>query len=125
MVSSWRSRYSPLLLGDPNPNSYSSDGRYLLYSVFNATNRDVGVLPLGGDRKPFLFAHSTFNETQAQFSPDGKWVAYVSDESGAPEIYMQAFPAGGEKRECRPRAAPSHDGGEMVERSITFPLVAT
>ncbi|MDQ3174094.1 MAG: hypothetical protein M3Q91_10365 [Acidobacteriota bacterium] len=42
---------------------------------------------------PFL--RTEFNERQAQFSPDGKWIVYTSDESGAPEVYAQTYPASG------------------------------
>src|SRR5688572_10570675 len=55
---------------------------------------DVGVddvLPLVGERKPIPFLQTQFSETQAQFSPDGRWVAYASDESGQPEVYVQSF----------------------------------
>ena len=47
-----------------------------------------------GDRKPFPFLQTEFNETQAQLSPDGRWVAYNSDESGKSEVYVRPFPAG-------------------------------
>jgi serine/threonine protein kinase len=50
-----------------------------------------------GDRKPFPFLHSEFNERQGQFSPDGKWIAYSSDESTKFEVYVQPFPATGAK----------------------------
>ena len=81
-----------------NPNSHSPDGRYLVYTILNSeTNWNIGVLPLFGDRKPFLFLQSTSNEVHGQVSPDGKWVAYESDESGTVEIYIQSFPAAGQK----------------------------
>ena len=47
-----------------------------------------GSLATHGDRKPVPFRRTRFNETQGQFSPDGRWVAYVSDESGRQEIYV-------------------------------------
>lgn len=50
------------------------------------TKSDLWVVPLDGDRKPTVYVNSEFNETQGQFSPDGYWIAYVSDESGHPEI---------------------------------------
>jgi hypothetical protein len=53
------------------------------------------VLPLTGDRKPFPFLKTPFDEQQGVFSPDGKWVAYQSDESGHFEIYVRPFPAPG------------------------------
>src|SRR5262249_14281473 len=61
------------------------------------TKLDLWILPMSGDHKPFPFLQTVFNEQQAQFSPDGKWIAYTSDESGAPEVYVQPFPASGGK----------------------------
>src|SRR5262249_1944712 len=70
------------------------DGRFLLYSeAFSKTKQDLWVLPLDGNSKPQVYLNSEFNETEGQFSPDGKWVAYVSDETGKPEVYVQPFPA--------------------------------
>jgi dipeptidyl aminopeptidase/acylaminoacyl peptidase len=48
-------------------------------------------------RKPTPYIHGGANEGQPAFSPDGKWVAYMSDESGRPEIYVQPYPANGDK----------------------------
>src|ERR1700687_2208493 len=61
------------------------------------TKSDLFVLPMMADRKPSVYLHSEFNESQGRFSPDGHWIAYVSDESGRPEIYIHPFPitAGG------------------------------
>jgi Tol biopolymer transport system component len=81
-----------------DPNSYSPDGRFMAYTILNPqTNRDVGVMPLFGDRKPSLLLQSTANEVHGQISPDGRWIAYESDESGAYETYVQSFPTGGQK----------------------------
>jgi hypothetical protein len=52
---------------------------------------------MSGDRKPFPFSQTAFSEEQGQFSPDGKWIAYASDETGRPEVYVQSFPATGVK----------------------------
>ena len=74
------------------PISWSPDGRFLLYIQSGpATGRDVYVLPLDGRQKPYPFVNSRFEERIAQFSPDGRWVAYQSDESGQPEIYVRPF----------------------------------
>jgi hypothetical protein len=48
-------------------------------------------LPLEGDHKPTPFVQTEFNESEATFSPDGDWIAYTSDESGKPEVYIQPF----------------------------------
>jgi eukaryotic-like serine/threonine-protein kinase len=71
---------------------WSSDGRFLLLG--NQTpkkNWELRVLPLEGDRKPFPFLHRQFNDGWGKFSPDGRWVAYASDEAGRREIYVQPF----------------------------------
>ncbi len=88
------------LLDDPaskDPNSYSPDGRYLLYRLSTPTGNDLWVLPMLGDRKPFPFLATPFDENYARFSPDGRWVAYTPDESGQPEVYVAAFPGPGGK----------------------------
>ena len=75
-----------------DPADESRDGRYLLYnSVDPKTAVDIWVLPLQGDRKPFPFLSTSFNEGDAHFSPDGHWVAYTSDESGHGEVYVRPF----------------------------------
>ena len=75
------------------------DGReFLLYESEEHLHRfGLHILPLFGDRKPYPFLDSNFNETHGQFSPDGRWVAYVSDESGRAEVYVQSFPVSGGK----------------------------
>ena len=55
------------------------------------TKYDLWVLRLDGDKKPFPFLRTGFNENNGQFSPDGRWVAYRSDESGRDEIYVRSF----------------------------------
>jgi len=74
------------------------DGELLLYETDVPKSRfDLWVLPLTGDRKPYPFLQTEFNESHSQFSPDGRFVAYVSDESGRAEVYVQSFPASGGK----------------------------
>ena len=76
------------------PDDWSQDGRFLIYMTTEKGGRDVSVLPLSGERKPFPFLQSQFGELHAQLSPDGRWMAYTSDESGQFQIYVQSFPAG-------------------------------
>jgi Tol biopolymer transport system component len=77
---------------DEWPESWSRDGRFLLYGAENPkTKSDIWVLPMEGDRKPAPFLVTEFEETHARFSPDGRWVAYVSDESGKYEVYVRSF----------------------------------
>ncbi|MEO8309263.1 MAG: hypothetical protein ABI616_14610 [Pseudomonadota bacterium] len=74
------------------PSSWSPDGRFLLYFTVDLKNRaDIWVLPITGDRKPFLFLQTPFTDVWGQFSPDGRWVAYQSDESGRDEVYVRPF----------------------------------
>jgi hypothetical protein len=65
----------------------------------------VWILPLFGDRKPFAFAETTFIEASAVFSPDGRWIAYTSNEGGQVDVYVQSFPTSGAKSKV------SRDGG--------------
>ena len=77
---------------------WSTDRRFLVYTQPGAkTEFDVWVLPLFGDRKPLPFLHSTSNETQGQLTADGQLMAYTSDETGTPEVFVQPFPATGAK----------------------------
>jgi serine/threonine protein kinase len=87
---------------DKYPTSWSRDGQFVLYNTtFDVpkTKTDLWVLPLSGDRKPFPFLQTEFNETRGQFSPDGRWVVYTSDESGKDEVYVAPFPGPGGKRQ--------------------------
>jgi Tol biopolymer transport system component len=85
---------------------WSSDGRVLLYRLLDPkTNTDIWALPIEGDRHPFPVVQTAFDERDAQFSPDGKWIAYQSNESGRFEIYVQPFPGPGGKTQV------SIDGG--------------
>jgi serine/threonine protein kinase len=79
------------------PESWSRDGRFLLYSTANTarTGSDVWVLPLQGERKPVLLLGTEFEERAGSFSPDMRWVAYFSNESGRFEVYVRPFNASG------------------------------
>ena len=76
---------------------WSRDGRYLLYEVGAGLNLHLWVLPMFGEKKPFPYATSSSDEESGQFSPDGRWIAYQSGESGRPEIYVAPFPWTGAK----------------------------
>jgi Tol biopolymer transport system component len=91
-----------LVLRSAHPSSWSPDGKYLLYGLRDPkTNGDLWLLPVtpGGaaDGKPAPYLQTTYNERQGQFSPNGRWVAYISDDTGHFEVYVQPFPAGGGK----------------------------
>ena len=72
---------------------WSRDGRFLVYHVTTEdTGYDLWALPLQGDGQPLAVGRGRYNEIQGQVSPDGRWIAYSSDESGQYEIYVQGFP---------------------------------
>jgi len=74
------------------------------------TNSDLWLLPLQGDRTTLPLVRTPFNERHARISPDGRWVAYSSDESGTAQIYVQAFRPGAG---TPPRYQVSSGGGAM------------
>jgi Tol biopolymer transport system component len=89
--------------------SWSRDGRFVLYFTADPNpTTDIWALPMQGDRKPFPLVETKFNERDAQFSPDGKWIAFQSDESGRFEVYVQPFPGSGNKLQI------SSNGGAMA-----------
>jgi hypothetical protein len=80
------------------PQDWSRDGRLLLYSNQDPkTGTDLWALPMTGERKPFPVLQTRFDEIEGQFSPDGRWLTYASNESGRYEIYVQTFPETGGK----------------------------
>ncbi len=107
--SSGSTQEEVLLKNDRNKflTDWSRDGRYLFYSEQDpkTKNSDLWVLPMTGERKPVLYVHSEFEKRNGRFSPDGRWVAYTSEESSTPQVYVQPFPAGSGKWQI------STDGG--------------
>jgi Tol biopolymer transport system component len=100
------------LLSTAQPKSvtdWSPDGRLLLFSSRDPKKgTDIWALPLDGDGKPFPVVQTDFDEQGGQFSPDGHWIAYQSDESGRAEIYVQRFPDRGNKWQI------STNGGSQI-----------
>jgi len=95
------------------PMSWSPDGKLLAFLEINSsTQREIWVLRMGDpspgsgqDRKAQLFTRTRFDEAEPRFSPDGRWLAYISNESGRFEIYVQPYPGPGGKWQI------STDGG--------------
>jgi len=103
---------------NPVPQAFSPDGQILIYS----DARDIYMLQLEGDptSKPILTTPAL--ESGAYISPDGQWLAYASDESGRPEIYVRPFPNVDDGRwqvstDGGAEAAWSHDGNELYYRN--------
>ena len=75
------------------PGDVSTDGRFLVFHNSNPRGYDLGVMTLAGARKASAFLATPFNDVQGRFSPNGRWMAYASDESGRFEVYVRPFPA--------------------------------
>jgi predicted Ser/Thr protein kinase/dipeptidyl aminopeptidase/acylaminoacyl peptidase len=110
-------------------NDWSPDGRYWLCSESSAqTQFDLMIIPTGGDGKSQPYLKTPYNELEGQFSPDGKWIAYTSDESGRNEVYVRSFPENNAKfpvsngggRLARWR----QDGKELFYRALDGRLMA-
>ena len=83
---------SKLTSGWKQPVSWSPDGNTILFEVADPkTNYDLYALPLTRDRRPTILLQTVFNEFEAQISPDGRWFAYTSEESGRRQVYVQSL----------------------------------
>jgi len=100
---------------DKSPLSWSKDGRILYQVVGQDTGSDLWTVSTQGDHTPSPFRRTRFNETQGQFSPDGRWVAYVSDESGRQEIYVTSADSSGGPTLVSPGSGPRwrENGAEL------------
>lgn len=96
--------------GTPILCDWSRDGRYIMFKAESDDNGayNLWALPLDGERTPMPIADGPFDERDGQFSPDGRWVAFESDESGTSEIYVQPFPGPGRRERV------STNGGTQV-----------
>ncbi len=87
-----------LLIGSPHmllPRSWSRDGRYLIVEQVDSgtSHRNIWAYPLVGDRKPLPLTHREFPPRMPVLSPDGRWLAWTSEESGTEEVYVAPFPS--------------------------------
>ncbi len=80
--------------GDKSPEDWSADGKLIL---FNLRSQEIDAIPVGGDRKPYPVLKADFRQDHGRLSPDGRWIAYVSRESGRDEVFVQNFPPAGGK----------------------------
>lgn len=111
--------------------SWSADGRFIIFTNTDTkanTKQDLWILPLFGDRKPFPFLQTQSNEFNGQFSPNGRWLAYVSDESGSNQVFIAAFPGPGGKRQVSRTGGTEprwrEDGKELFYISADNKLMA-
>ena len=100
---------------------WSSDGKTLVIEILDPNSSgDIWRLDLEGTPTASPFLQSPFNERNSRLSRDGKWLAYVSDESGRDEVYVQAFPQGGSKLQVTSSGGDqpvwSHDGSKLFIR---------
>ncbi len=104
------------------PTSWAPDGRTLAFYVSHPdTGRDIWMLPLEGDPTPAPFLATPFEELAPTFSPDGRWIAYVSDESGQREVYVRPYPDPGQQHTISVRGGEepvwSPTGNELYYRN--------
>jgi serine/threonine protein kinase len=109
------------------PLNISPDGRVLSVLVLGGSER-LQILPLTGERRPFPFYRSEYGQSHGTFSPDGKWIAYTSNETGENEVYVQPFPARGEKFKVSAGGGGEprwrRDGKELFYRTIDGKMMA-
>ena len=111
-------------------SSVSPDGRFLAYVGGGGIIRrsDVWVLPLAGDRRAFPVLQSPFVESQPQFSPDGQWLAYMTNESGRPEVYVRPFSRDGDRVQVSAAGGGwprwRRDGKEILYLALDSAVVA-
>jgi serine/threonine protein kinase/WD40 repeat protein len=110
------------------PTDWSRDGKYIAYFTDAG---DIWALPVSedsGESKPLRVTETKFKESDAKFSPDGSWIAYVSNEPGQPQVYVQSFPRGFKKQVSTaggimPRWSP--DGKELFYYELPNLMVAS
>jgi Tol biopolymer transport system component len=110
-----------------NLKDWSPDGKFLLYSAIGVrTNMDLWFAPADGSGEPRPYKTEVFQEGSGRFSPDGRWVAYTSTESGQGNVYIDSFPVPGRKHRVsidggfRPRWTADGTGIEFLANGMFF-----
>ncbi len=113
------------------PTDWSADGK--LIALQRGPSKEekwsIWILPLAGSRKPALWIKSDANLQLGKFSPDGRWMAFVSDESGEQEVYVRPFPGPGARVQvsqhgCNGEAFWRRDGKELYFMSLDSRVIA-
>jgi Tol biopolymer transport system component len=112
-------------------SDWSRDARYIAYSRLDPQEGGgfgIWILPLFGDKKPFPLVQSQFNQLNPSFSPDDKWLAYSSNESGRSEVFVVSFPGGSSKWQISSTGGTAPrwraDGKELFYLSVENKLMA-
>ena len=100
--------------------SWSPDGKLLVYWQLGGAG-DVWYVPVTGEKKPIPILQTPFAEVFPQVSPDGKWLAYQSNETGRAEIYLKPFPEGPASGRS-PLTAESGRAGDVTGKELYFVL---
>jgi serine/threonine protein kinase len=113
-------------------SDWSADGKWIVFTrTASTTGFDIWVWPTSGDGKPQLAVHTAQNAMHGRLSPNGRWMAYASDESGELQVYVEPFPGTGEKRQVSPDGGSEprwrRDGNELFylasnERLMSVPV---
>ena len=101
------------------PSDWSRDGRFIAYTntgfaINNELKGDVWLIDMARNRKVVHLISTPFHEANPAFSPDGRWLAFTSDESGRSEVYVQAFEAGESPRLAGERHLVSRHGASCL-----------
>jgi len=123
----------PLITSDYNffPTDWSADGKFIAFQrgPLKEEKWSIWILPLGGSRKPYLWLKSDGDLQLGKFSPDGRWMAFVSDESGEQQVYIRPFPGPGSRTQvslhgCNGEAFWRRDGTELWFMSLDSRVMA-
>jgi hypothetical protein len=111
------------------PSSWSSDGSLLIYQTHHPqTGGDIWALPLAGKSKPYSVVGTAADEHYGTLSPDGRWLAYISNVTGTYEVYAESFPATGFKRQVSTQGGYEphwrRDGKELFYMAPNHTLMA-
>jgi Tol biopolymer transport system component len=106
-------------LGFKSTGPWTRDGSAVLFTALDPkTNQDIWILPVQGDHTPKPYLRTPANEISPSMSPDGRYVSYMSDETGQQEMYVQAYPVPGEK--YRVTTGGAVFGGWLPDGRLTY-----